>query len=133
MKNQSDDWGVGLGEDLDKKEVVPKQKKQDSRGSLVYFFRDNLPAETLERITAPVNGPALMKGFKKLSDKGFSNEQIRGMILAFVKDISRRALPIDVAPWRAFLANLDKYAKEMHVKEDDQPTSISIDPRLTEE
>jgi len=74
-----------------------------------------------------------MKGFKNLSDKGFSNEQIRGMILAFVKDISRRALPVDVAPWRAFLANLDKYAKEMHVQEDDQPTTISIDPRLTEE
>lgn len=133
MKKLSDDWGVGLGEDPDKKEPAPKQIRQDSRGNLVYFFRDSLPTETMDRITAPVNGPALMKGFKKLTDKGFTTDQIRAMIMAFVKEITRRPLPVEVAPWRAFLANLDKYAKENYVKEDDQPTSISIDPRLTEE
>lgn len=134
MKNQSDDWGVGLGEDTDKKEPAPKQKRQDSRGLLVYFFRDSLPAETLDRITAPVNGPALMKGFKKLTDKGFTTEQIREMILTFVKEITRRPLPVEVAPWRAFLANLDKYAKDgKHEEGSPESTAISIDPRLQEE
>lgn len=130
MKKQSDDWGTGLGEDPDRQKPAPKQMRQDSRGSLLYFFRDSLPAETTLRITAPVNGPAMMKGFKKLTDRGFTNDQIREMILDFVKEITRRPLPIEVAPWRAFLANLDKYAKQQRTSNDIQPTATSIDPRL---
>jgi hypothetical protein len=130
MKKQFDDWGTGLGEDPDRKEPAPKQMRQDSRGSLVHFFRDSLPTENLMRITAPVNGPAMMKGFKKLADRGFTNEQIREMILDFVKEITRRPLPVEVAPWRAFLANLDKYAKQQRTIKDVEPTTTSIDPRL---
>ena len=130
MKHQSDDWGLGLGEDPDKKEPAPKQKRSDTRGALLYFFRDSLPAETTLRLTAPVNGPAMMKGFKKLTDSGFTNNQIREMILDFVKDITRRPLPVEVAPWRAFLANLDKYAKQQRTQSDVEPTTTSIDPRL---
>jgi hypothetical protein len=72
----------------------------------------------------------MMKGFKKLTDRGFTNDQIREMILDFVKEITRRPLPIEVAPWRAFLANLDKYAKQQRTSNDIQPTATSIDPRL---
>jgi hypothetical protein len=130
MKHQSDDWGLGLGEDPDKPEPATKQKRPETRGALLYFFRDSLPAEATLRLTAPVNGPAMMKGFKKLTDSGFTNNQIREMILDFVKDITRRPLPVEVAPWRAFLANLDKYAKQQRTHSDVEPTTTSIDPRL---
>jgi hypothetical protein len=130
MKKHSDDWGVGLGEDTDKKEPAPKQMRPESRGSLLQFFRDSLPAETTLRITAPINGPAMMKGFKRLTENGFTNDQIREMIKDFVKDITRRPLPVEVAPWRAFLANLDKYAKQQRTNNDVEPTTTSIDPRL---
>jgi hypothetical protein len=132
VKKQIDDWGTGLGADPDRPAIKPAAKG-DTRTALVYFFRDSLPSESMDRITSAINAPALMKGFAKLSERGFTNEQIRGMIMSFVKEISRRPLPVEVAPWRAFLANLDKYAKEPNVQEDTQPTSISIDPRLTEE
>jgi hypothetical protein len=71
-----------------------------------------------------------MKGFKRLTENGFTNDQIREMIKDFVKDITRRPLPVEVAPWRAFLANLDKYAKQQRTNNDVEPTTTSIDPRL---
>lgn len=130
MKKPTDDWGTALGEDPDRTET-PAPKK-NTLASLVYFFQSNLPTESFDRIGAPVNGKALMFAFKKLVERGFTHDQIRDMIMAFVKEIARRPLPVHVAPWRGFIANMDKYAKEAHVKQVEEPTEPSVDPRLSE-
>lgn len=131
MKKQIDDWGTGLGADPDRQPEI-NVPKGNSRSALVYVFRDSMPTEAMDRITATVNAPALMKGFAKLTQRGFTHEQIHAMILAFAKDITRRPLPVEVAPWRAFLANLDKYAKDATKHEDIDSATPSIDPRLSE-
>jgi hypothetical protein len=129
MKKTTDDWGSPLGADPDQKEA-PAPKK-GSATALVYFFRDSLPVEPMNRIGAPVNAKALLATFKKLTSRGFTDEQIRAMILTFAKEIARKPLPVHVAPWRGFIANIDKYAKDVDVKQVDEPTESSVDPRLT--
>lgn len=128
MKKAPDDWGSPLGGDPDRKEEVAPKK--GTLPALVYYFRDCLPEESMDRIGAPVNARALMAGFKKLIDRGFTHEDIRAMIDSFVRDIARRPLPSHVAAWRGFLANLDKYAKDGKHDKDQRPSGLQIDPRL---
>ena len=133
MKRQPDDWGSGLGSDPDRIEESAAPKK-GSANALVYFFRDNLPDESMDRIGAPINAKALLVTFKKLTAKGFTHDDIRDMIMAFVKDITRRPLPPHVAPWRGFIANVDKYAKGIRKDESDQEPSVpTVDKRLLNE
>lgn len=129
MKKPTDDWGSALGADPDRVET-PAPKK-GSATALVYFFRDNMPEESMERIGASVNAKALLATFKKLTNRGFTDDQIRDMILAFAKEIARKPLPVHVAPWRGFIANIDKYAKDANVKQVEEATKPSVDPRLT--
>jgi hypothetical protein len=52
----------------------------------------------------------MSKGLKKLRDAGYNSDQIRGMMQLFIADLQRKPLTEGVAPWRAFLANLDALA-----------------------
>jgi hypothetical protein len=132
VKKAPDDWGSPLGADPDRKETPAP--KRGTLPALVYYFRDRLPEEAMDRIGAPVNAKALMVGFKKLIERGFTHEDIRAMIDTFVQDIARRPLPSHVAAWRGFLANMDKYAKDGKIREDDsRPPERQIDPRLLAE
>lgn len=130
-----DDWGRPLNQDPDRVEPpAPAKKKKtynpDSRTGLVMYFHQNIPV-SMNRVGANVNGPAMMKAFGKLEEKGFTASDIRGMIDAFVRTTTRRPLPVSVAPWRAFLADIDRYADEVRrapTKEENH--DVEIDPRL---
>lgn len=129
MRRPSDDWGGGLGADPERVEERPTPR-EGSLGNLVYFFRNNMPVESMDRIGASINAKALMAAFRKLVDRGFTHEEIRVMILMFAKEITRRPLPVHVAPWRGFIANLDKYAKGAKKNEKDESNEPTVDPRL---
>jgi hypothetical protein len=106
----TDDWGKPIGADEERlpDSPVPLRKpRRDSLTGLVYFFRDSLPQQSKFALNAPVNGPALTKGFKKLIAQGYTHEQIREMIRLYVSDLVRKPLPEGITPWRGFLANLD--------------------------
>ena len=139
MSRFPDEWGKPLNQDPDAPEQVsaPKKKKKtfdpDSRSGLVGYFHQSIPV-AMNRIGANVNGPVMMKSFGKLQESGFTSADIRVMIDAFVKDITRRPLPVHVAPWRAFLADIDKYAD--HVRRaptKEETTDVEIDPRLLQD
>ena len=115
MNRFSDDWGTAMGDDPENPKPTkdsPKKKRQhdpDSRTGLVLYFNQNIPVD-MKRIGANVNGPVMLKYFKILHDKDFTSAQIRGMIDLFVQSITRRPLPSHIAPWRAFISDIDKYA-----------------------
>jgi hypothetical protein len=115
MNRFSDDWGTAIGDDPENPKPTkdsPKKKRQhdpDSRTGLVLYFNQNIPVD-MKRIGANVNGPVMLKYFKILHDKDFTSAQIRGMIDLFVQSITRRPLPSHIAPWRAFISDIDKYA-----------------------
>lgn len=112
MNRFPDDWGTPLGADPDRREEPPKKKtSKDSLTGLVYYFKDSLPLEAMTRIGSPVNGPAMMKGFKKLSAEGFTHDDIRGMIDTFISKLRTKPLRPDVLAWRAFLFDLDSLAQ----------------------
>lgn len=106
---QKDDWGPSFGDDPEPVVSTPETFK-DTTGSLLSYFKDRLPTDSWGRLNSPINGPALIKGFRKLKGNGYTGDQIRGMIDIFIADIVRKPLPQDVAPWRGFLANLDSLA-----------------------
>ena len=109
----SDDWGTPLGSDGDRPQEEPRKKntRRNSVTSLVYYFSTAMPVESMNRIGAPVNGPALMKGFKKLLEKGFTHDEVRGMIDTFASKVRAKPLKPEVLPWRAFLGDLDNLAQ----------------------
>ena len=112
MNRFPDDWGTPLGADPDRREEPAKKKpRKDTLSGLVYYFRDGLPIEAMNRIGSPVNGPAMIKGFKKLQEQGFTPDDIRGMIDTFVSKLRTKPLRPDVLAWRAFLADLDSLAQ----------------------
>lgn len=103
-----DDWGNPLGSDHESVPEPPKKsRRQDSLGSLVVYFSELLPKDAWGKLNSPVNAPALMVGLRKLRDAGHSPDDIRSMMKTFVAELSRKPLPVGVAPWRGFLANLD--------------------------
>lgn len=129
-----DDWGTAFGEDPDRKKApakTPKKKHDpDSRTALVMYFNQSLPTD-MRRIGANVNGPAMMKVFAGLTQRGFTASDIRGMIDVFVKTITRRPLPVHVAPWRGFIADIDRYAEQVkRAPTREENDDVEIDPRL---
>lgn len=133
MRKPTDEWGPALGEDPDKP-TAPQEKRRpkdpNSRAALVNHFNSSIPVN-MDRIGPNVNGPAMMQLFKKLDDKGFTAENIRGMINAFVVNITRRPLPTHVAPWRAFISDIDKYAEQIkRAPTTEENHEVEIDHRL---
>lgn len=134
-KNSPDDWGTPLGGDTDQSQETPREKKtrRNSATSLVYYFSTAMPMEAMNRIGSPVNGPALMKGFKKLLEKDFTHDEIRGMIDTFASRLRTKPLKPEVLPWRAFLADLDKLAEgQRNINPNESYGSWGIDTRLEE-
>ncbi|NBS70422.1 hypothetical protein EBT31_16145 [bacterium] len=127
MKKPVDDWGTPLGADPEAE--PPTVKKGDSLVALVDYFRSLLPTDAWGRINSPVNAPALMAGLKRLREAGHTPEQIRGMMVSFIANIKRTPLPVGVAPWRGFLANLDSLANSVVTQEADYD-DIELDGRL---
>lgn len=132
-RKHTDDWGTPIGTDPDPTPTTPTERKMNSQ-SLVYYFKDHLPLESMDRIGSPVNGPALMKGFKKLREKGFTHDEIRVMIDSFIAKIKAKPLPPAVLPWRAFLSDLDSLAQShRNLNPQQDYGKWGIDPRLMED
>lgn len=136
-KNYDDDWGVAFGSDREKyipaKKAPPKRK--DTTASLVYEFRDQLLMDTSNLMNSQVNGPAMMKAFRKILDTGRTYDDIRAMIAQFNKDIQDKPLTDGIPAWKAFVSRLDTLAHKVARQEteyiyDDAP---KIDPRLTKD
>lgn len=136
-KEYQDDWGSPLGADPEKKnESTKPQKKprQDSLTGLVYYFSNSLPLEAMSRIGAPVNGPALMKGFKKLIEADFTYDDIRGMIDTFVSKLRAKPLKPELLAWRVFLGDLDSLAQSFRTSNPNEDYGKwGLDPRLMED
>jgi hypothetical protein len=134
MGKYEDDWGLAFGSDKDKytPPAPKKQKRKDTTASLVYEFRDQLMMDTSNLMNAQVNGPAMMKAFRKILDTGRTYDDIRAMIAQFHKDIQIKPLTDGIPAWKAFLSRLDTLANKVERSEtnyvyDDDP---KIDPRL---
>lgn len=130
----SDDWGKAWGEDSEKVTTPPvKKSRKDSLMGLVIYFSELLPKDSWGKLNSPVNAKAMVVGLKKLQGAGFTPDQIRGMIDIFMVDIQRKPLSVGIAPWRAFLANLDSLASRVtatNLKEPDSYDDLSTDTRL---
>lgn len=126
-----DDWGQPLGGDPDTV-VTPRAKtsRQDTIPGLVSYFADLLPRDSWGTLNTPVNHKALGAGISKLKKAGHSPEQIRGMMETFVSGLSKKPLPMGVAPWRGFLANLDSLATKATKLKEQSYDDIEIDPRI---
>lgn len=126
-----EDWGPSFGGDPEPVEKTPPTVK-DNPSSHLSYFRSRLPMDAWGKLNSPVNGPALMAGFKKLRDNGYTGTQIRGMIDTFIADIERKPLPQGVSPWRGFLANLDSLAgRSSATQASDSYDDIEVDRRLS--
>lgn len=133
MKRPVDDWGPTLGAD-DSPPPTKKKPKSESLSGLVYYFRDSLPIESMARLSSPVNGPAMMKAFKKLLGEGFTHADIRGMIDDFSSRLKVKPLRPEVLPWRAFLGDLDTLATaQKSVNPTETYGKWGLDSRLMEE
>lgn len=135
-RGQEDDWGTPLGADPETTAGNPpprKNPRQDTLSGLVGYFATILPVDAWGKLNAPVNGKALMVGVKKLRAAGKSPEDIRGMMKAFVDEIVRKPLPLGVAPWRAFLANLDKLSHTSAPATESTYEDLQVDVRLLPE
>lgn len=128
----SDDWGPAFGADPEPKSSPPKKtSRRDSLFGLATYFSELLPKDAWGKLNSPVNFPAMSKGLKKLREAQYTPDQIRAMMDMFVADIKRKPLADGVAPWRAFLANLDALAKRATTyKEPDSYDDVETDRRL---
>jgi hypothetical protein len=71
-----------------------------------------------------------MVGVKKLRDSGKTPEDIRGMMKTFAEDLVRKPLPNGVAPWRAFLANLDHLSSTPTASKETTYDDLQVDIRF---
>lgn len=128
----SDDWGPAFGEDPEAKKEPPKKTaRKDSLFGLTTYFSELLPRDAWGKLNSPVNFPAMSKGLKKLRTAGYTADQIRGMMELFIADIKRKPLKEGIAPWRAFLANLDTLATRATIyKKPDNYDDVQTDKRL---
>lgn len=132
----SDDWGTALGSDKDvytPSETKKKAPKKDSLSGLVYEFQNHMILGTpIMSLNSQINGPAMMKAFRKMMDAGKSYEDIRMMMAQFSKDIKAKPVTDGTPLWRVFLGRLDTLA--VKVGHSDTPyvydESPKIDPRL---
>ena len=123
-----DGWGPALGDDFDRVEVT--KPKTTASTNLVYYFRDKVTGTSMT-LGAPVNGPALMKAFKSLRQKGITGDEIKSMIDQFAHDIGQTPLPDHLPPWRAFIAKMDSLYKAIQGSlTDTDYTLYRVDPRL---
>ena len=128
----SDDWGPAFGEDPEAKKDPPKKtERKDSLFGLTTYFSELLPRDAWGKLNSPVNFPAMSKGLKKLRNAGYTPDQIRGMMELFIADIKRKPLTEGIAPWRAFLANLDSLASRATTyKKPDNYDDVQTDQSL---
>lgn len=128
----SDDWGPAFGEDPEAKKEPPKKTpRKDTLFGMVTYFSELLPKDAWGRLNSPVNFPAMSKGLKKVREAGHTPEHIRSMMELFIADINQKPLTEGVAPWRAFLANLDALAKRATTaKGHDSYDDVETDKRL---
>jgi hypothetical protein len=128
----SDDWGPAFGADAEPKSAPPKKTpRQDSLFGLTTYFSELLPKDAWGKLNSPVNFPAMSKGLKKLREANYTPKQIRDMMHIFITEIKQKPLTEGVAPWRAFLANLDALAKKATTyKEPDSYDDVETDRRL---
>lgn len=129
-RRQDDDWGPAIGSDPEKVENNPADPFKDTNGSLLTYFKNKLPTDAWGKLNSPINAQALFAGFRRLKNTGYTGDQIRGMIDTFIADIQRKPLPTGVAPWRAFLANLDHLSTNVVNKEAYSYDDIKPDGRL---
>lgn len=131
-KQPSDDWGATLGADPDRPTTKASRNpaKKESLSSLIYYFNDMLPRDVWGKLNSPVNPRAMMVGLKKLQEAGHSISDIRSMMDSFLSEISRKPLPIGVAPWRGFLANLDRLSNQVPSTETSTYDDLEVDRRL---
>ena len=135
-KQPPDDWGTPIGSDPEApaSSATPKKtSRQDTLTGLVGYFATILPVDAWGKLNSPVNGKALMVGVKKLRDSGKTPEEIRNMMKTFAEDIIRKPLPNGVAPWRAFLANLDRLSSTPTMSKETTYDDLQVDPRLLSE
>lgn len=128
----TDGWGTPLGSDPEKV-VTPRQKKtprKDSVMGLTFYFADLLPKDSWGSLNSPVNHKALGVGVSKLIKAGNTPDQIRGMMESFIANIKRKPLPVGVAPWRGFLANLDSLASKATITKEQTYEDVEVDPRI---
>jgi hypothetical protein len=110
-----------------------KIPRKDSLSGLVIFFSELLPTDSWGKLNSPVNAPAMIAGLRKVRDAGNTPETIRAMMRLFVSGLASKPLPDGVAPWRAFLANLDALASAVtatNLKEPDTYDDLQPDKRL---
>lgn len=133
----SDDWGTALGSDKDVYNAPQPKKKaprKDSLSGLVYEFQTaTLVGMPVMSLNTQINGPAMMKAFRKMLDAGKSYDDIRAMMQQFSRDIKDRPISDGTPLWRAFLGRLDTLAHKVSNSESDYTyDGPKIDPRLME-
>lgn len=131
----SDDWGTALGSDKDEyvsPELKKKKPKKDTLVGLVYDFQNGLLMDTKNLMNAQVNGPAMMKAFRKILDTGKNFDDVRAMITQFHNDIKDKPLTDGIPAWKAFIGRLDSLAKKTtsNVETEYNYDGPKIDPRL---
>ncbi len=111
----TDDWGKPLGQDPDDVQQSSKKKPRgkDTAYGLIQFFIDNLPANSWGDLNSPVNGKAMASAISKAKKSGYSADTIREMMRVYLIEIRVTPLPNGVAPWRGFLASLDRLAHKV--------------------
>jgi hypothetical protein len=83
-------------------------------------------------MNSQVNGPAMMRAFRKILDTGRTYDDIREMIKQFNKDIQAKPLTDGIPAWKAFVGRLDSLGNKVgridteYVYDEDP----KIDPRL---
>ena len=130
----TDDWGSALGSDKDTyvPPVSKKKPKKDSLSGLVYEFQNHmLVGAPIMSLNSQINGPAMMKVFRKLLDAGKTYEDIRAMMSQFAKDITIKPLTDGIPAWKAFAGRLDTLANKVGPQETPREyDGPKIDPRL---
>lgn len=125
----NDEWDVRvLGADGEREPKTVKGKSESLMG-LVQHFRDTTAG--IMSLNSPTNGPALIKIFKGLKQKGVTHQQITQMIDLFALDIRKTPLPSDIPAWRGFAGRLDSLHKRIGESSTTYDYSeYSVDARL---
>ena len=127
QRNPDDDWGKPLGAD---EETVKVPSKKPNLRDMVSYLRDRTATSNMS-INAPVNGPAMMKIFKEMIEKGVTPDEIYQMIDLFADDIRQTPLERHEVPWKMFAARRSALLKRVDlgvVKAD--RSEYTFDPRL---
>lgn len=128
MNKFYDDWGTPIGASSS---PAPTTKKNSTKSLVKEFHDHTLLSGPIMTLNSQVNGPALMKAFRKILDTGKSYDDIREMMNYFFKDIQARPITDGTPLWRVFLGRLDTLAVKVEYSPDSYDYSgTMIDPRL---